>query len=105
MIRRPPRSTLFPYTTLFRSRQQAVAFEERLQGLMQDHEVSLREVAELRERIARMQQEYEACQQEVGGLRRQAQDLLTENEGRRREIAALRQALAEQQANREELTA
>src|SRR3712207_7540993 len=25
MIRRPPRSTLFPYTTLFRSRRQAVA--------------------------------------------------------------------------------
>src|SRR2546427_6679495 len=25
MIRRPPRSTLFPYTTLFRSRSQAVA--------------------------------------------------------------------------------
>src|SRR3712207_8556852 len=25
MIRRPPRSTLFPYTTLFRSRQQEVA--------------------------------------------------------------------------------
>src|SRR5258707_7837110 len=25
MIRRPPRSTLFPYTTLFRSRQRAVA--------------------------------------------------------------------------------
>src|SRR3712207_7067142 len=25
MIRRPPRSTLFPYTTLFRSRRRAVA--------------------------------------------------------------------------------
>src|SRR2546426_4039322 len=25
MIRRPPRSTLFPYTTLFRSRQKALA--------------------------------------------------------------------------------
>src|SRR3712207_9453415 len=25
MIRRPPRSTLFPYTTLFRSRQQTIA--------------------------------------------------------------------------------
>src|SRR3989338_5547958 len=25
MIRRPPRSTLFPYTTLFRSREEAVA--------------------------------------------------------------------------------
>src|SRR2546426_8919146 len=29
MIRRPPRSTLFPYTTLFRSREQLV---ERLRG-------------------------------------------------------------------------
>src|SRR2546430_16108520 len=27
MIRRPPRSTLFPYTTLFRSRESAVATE------------------------------------------------------------------------------
>src|SRR3989442_10127554 len=26
MIRRPPRSTLFPYTTLFRSRAPAIAF-------------------------------------------------------------------------------
>src|SRR5256885_17085211 len=25
MIRRPPRSTLFPYTTLFRSREQGIA--------------------------------------------------------------------------------
>src|SRR3712207_8282257 len=31
MIRRPPRSTLFPYTTLFRSRQAAVA-EQQLDG-------------------------------------------------------------------------
>src|SRR5438270_3249969 len=30
MIRRPPRSTLFPYTTLFRSiRQRLFAFEDR----------------------------------------------------------------------------
>src|SRR2546422_2273284 len=28
MIRRPPRSTLFPYTTLFRSRQPAGAVEQ-----------------------------------------------------------------------------
>src|SRR5256885_15890112 len=35
MIRRPPRSTLFPYTTLFRSGQPAVARRDapaRLQG-------------------------------------------------------------------------
>src|SRR2546421_3767833 len=29
MIRRPPRSTLFPYTTLFRSRLRQVALERR----------------------------------------------------------------------------
>src|SRR3712207_8513614 len=30
MIRRPPRSTLFPYTTLFRSLDRAVGDEQRL---------------------------------------------------------------------------
>src|SRR2546430_3056338 len=30
MIRRPPRSTLFPYTTLFRSRRAGVADAQRL---------------------------------------------------------------------------
>src|SRR5260221_3894994 len=34
MIRRPPRSTLFPYTTLFRSNP---ADRERLKKLLQDH--------------------------------------------------------------------
>src|SRR5256885_11255998 len=29
MIRRPPRSTLFPYTTLFRSRQNVLAGQQR----------------------------------------------------------------------------
>src|SRR3989454_12332900 len=29
MIRRPPRSTLFPYTTLFRSKQQTLVVGER----------------------------------------------------------------------------
>src|SRR5947207_11264955 len=32
MIRRPPRSTLFPYTTLFRSELAASATQERLAG-------------------------------------------------------------------------
>jgi len=32
MIRRPPRSTLFPYTTLFRSEVQAVSEGEDAQG-------------------------------------------------------------------------
>src|SRR5437016_14533868 len=30
MIRRPPRSTLFPYTTLFRSRDEFVSVTEKL---------------------------------------------------------------------------
>src|SRR5256885_6968653 len=37
MIRRPPRSTLFPYTTLFRSRQ-AQDRERRLVGVILDHQ-------------------------------------------------------------------
>src|ERR1039457_7672048 len=32
MIRRPPRSTLFPYTTLFRSREPGLAVFERPQS-------------------------------------------------------------------------
>src|SRR2546422_6954064 len=36
MIRRPPRSTLFPYTTLFRSRQRAEALHK---GVGKDAEV------------------------------------------------------------------
>src|SRR2546422_9683313 len=35
MIRRPPRSTLFPYTTLFRSMQALAAAGERVEAL--DH--------------------------------------------------------------------
>src|SRR5690242_20817625 len=31
MIRRPPRSTLFPYTTLFRSKVDAIAFTSKAQ--------------------------------------------------------------------------
>src|SRR2546422_7160471 len=33
MIRRPPRSTLFPYTTLFRSRENAAPPDRRRHGL------------------------------------------------------------------------
>src|SRR5256885_9638317 len=32
MIRRPPRSTLFPYTTLFRSRHARMIFADRVVG-------------------------------------------------------------------------
>src|SRR3712207_7296279 len=36
MIRRPPRSTLFPYTTLFRSRVLDRQFEGEVKGFRQD---------------------------------------------------------------------
>src|SRR2546430_11354405 len=36
MIRRPPRSTLFPYTTLFRSEHDALALIQMLHGARQD---------------------------------------------------------------------
>src|SRR5438093_2515664 len=38
MIRRPPRSTLFPYTTLFRSRFAVPHSKGRAQGFMAVHE-------------------------------------------------------------------
>src|SRR2546425_4831568 len=36
MIRRPPRSTLFPYTTLFRSQQRVVRFRFACNKAMRD---------------------------------------------------------------------
>src|SRR2546427_6482293 len=43
MIRRPPRSTLFPYTTLFRSRARGGAIEDsRVSGLLPHGQLSLR---------------------------------------------------------------
>src|SRR3712207_8432094 len=44
MIRRPPRSTLFPYTTLFRSPDTAVFVGEKagIEGDYRDPEVNLR---------------------------------------------------------------
>src|SRR2546427_4470427 len=37
MIRRPPRSTLFPYTTLFRSCREPVREDSRLHRAVHDH--------------------------------------------------------------------
>src|SRR2546430_5598161 len=49
MIRRPPRSTLFPYTTLFRSQAGlSVAFDLPTQiGLDSDHALALGEVGKV----------------------------------------------------------
>src|SRR5689334_23720130 len=35
MIRRPPRSTLFPYTTLFRSNEIRIVFQEQITHIVQ----------------------------------------------------------------------
>src|SRR3989441_1916982 len=47
MIRRPPRSTLFPYTTLFRSQQHIAADEEQVGGVREGrHGLRSRRAAE-----------------------------------------------------------
>src|SRR3712207_8333439 len=51
MIRRPPRSTLFPYTTLFRSRPEVARHHARCRSLY------LGCAAERPQRIAELQQE------------------------------------------------
>src|SRR5256886_9567329 len=43
MIRRPPRSTLFPYTTLFRSQHRADERARREQGFHDEPDFGLRE--------------------------------------------------------------
>src|SRR5205823_12500172 len=39
--RRPPRSTLFPYTTLFRSRDVALVADQRLAGQLADRDPAM----------------------------------------------------------------
>src|SRR5256885_2928678 len=43
MIRRPPRSTLFPYTTLFRSYQQALVMKGQLDDALESFEAVIAE--------------------------------------------------------------
>src|SRR5689334_24821180 len=43
MIPRPPRSTLFPYTTLFRSRERGFVERVRIQAPVADHQRDLPE--------------------------------------------------------------
>src|SRR5438552_996830 len=38
MIRRPPRSTLFPYTTLFRSANRRECYRDRHSGMVRKHQ-------------------------------------------------------------------
>src|SRR2546429_6322670 len=48
MIRRPPRSTLFPYTTLFRSYNSVRGRKERIGRLLQMHANQREEIKEVR---------------------------------------------------------
>src|SRR5256885_10880038 len=49
MIRRPPRSTLFPYTTLFRSRREAaIPFAVNARGGQDDEGIATHHAAALR---------------------------------------------------------
>src|SRR5690349_23700823 len=41
MIRRPPRSTLFPYTTLFRSPSKYLTFSVHVDGQREHHDFSV----------------------------------------------------------------
>src|SRR3712207_7096385 len=50
MIRRPPRSTLFPYTTLFRSRQREVEVDRGV-GRARQHEEARRVDADLLDQL------------------------------------------------------
>src|SRR2546422_8532661 len=54
MIRRPPRSTLFPYTTLFRSHQALVELVESTQRRWQLHGALVRLWQEHHERVHRV---------------------------------------------------
>src|SRR3712207_8618897 len=61
MIRRPPRSTLFPYTTLFRSQPLARPADQRLRerrrrvdhGAVQEPERADRQLRDVRRRVVR----------------------------------------------------
>src|SRR2546427_11707891 len=58
MIRRPPRSTLFPYTTLFRSPRTSAAFASRLEArptlILDGRIVAQKVLAEVRGGVERL---------------------------------------------------
>src|SRR3712207_7403078 len=65
MIRRPPRSTLFPYTTLFRSLREA---QGRLEATTKNVRIQERRVRDLGDRIAALQQKLKEQQAHAGTL-------------------------------------
>src|SRR2546422_7642464 len=61
MIRRPPRSTLFPYTTLFRSGERAAAVQEigELREIRRAEHAHARDDARLRQVVARQHERFQ----------------------------------------------
>src|SRR3712207_7914201 len=93
MIRRPPRSTLFPYTTLFRSPGD---FRQRAAQLVLDSRRSVREVA------GELGINHETLRNWIAAERRQRADgpaALSADE--RMELARLRRKVAELELERE----
>ena len=95
MIRRPPRSTLFPYTTLFRSEK-----EHELLSVEKDLSKKERKLAELEETLNERIDEQEHRLQEVSGLTAEEarQRLFAEIESRTRHEAAKMMRLIEAEA-------
>src|SRR3712207_7261655 len=62
MIRRPPRSTLFPYTTLFRSRGEALRGLGPLERRHREAELVHRRVAKRRVQVAVLVLAHHACE-------------------------------------------
>src|SRR5688572_32771744 len=60
MLRRPPRSTLFPYTTLFRSvKQEAEGLKQELERVRQDAGAGKQEGERFKQEAERLKQELE----------------------------------------------
>src|SRR3989442_10970822 len=58
MIRRPPRSTLFPYTTLFRSEEHLAALETICLVPCEEYEDLRKAITEYRQRAAKRSEEH-----------------------------------------------
>src|SRR5258707_9738118 len=62
MIRRPPRSTLFPYTTLFRSRQRAGSGQQQLRKSLTGSHFSVGDQSRSEEHTSELQsRQYLVC--------------------------------------------
>src|SRR3712207_8791555 len=68
MIRRPPRSTLFPYTTLFRSTKSSIVLVDDQLKIEKPVNTTLIRVANARDCVAHLLQMYEAAKPKKQGI-------------------------------------